>query len=156
MKVTRMCRPFHLLALVFGFFLLGGCGASIQAVYEGDVRFEHCMALDWRKDVRVSIRQRCWIEWVQHYTYGQTRDRVLHAKKRIVVLGKSDFLDGSPQSKVFEGRFVGERQRSGALGPNACHGDCRVERDFCSRTCGDDLCKRNCAYGFASCVRVCG
>ena len=93
-------------------------------------------------------------------TVGQlgltTRTLRRYAKKRIVVLGKSDFLDGSPQSKVFEGRFVGERQRSGALGPNACHGDCRVERDFCSRTCGDDLCKRNCAYGFASCVRVCG
>ena len=27
------------------------CGASIQAVYEGDVRFEHCMSLDARPDV---------------------------------------------------------------------------------------------------------
>ncbi len=77
---------------------LGGlsCGASIQAVYEGDVRFEHCMALDAQGDVKLPIRRACWLEWVQFYTYGQTRDRVIHAQIRIRQLSSvSEFVDPS-------------------------------------------------------------
>ncbi len=72
----------------------GGCGASIQAVYEGNVRFEHCMALDAQAEVTPVIRRACWVEWVQFYTYGQTRDRVVHAQIRIQQLNNgSAFVD---------------------------------------------------------------
>lgn len=71
------------------------CGASIHAVYEGDVRFEHCMALDSRPDVRPTIRGACWSEWLDFYTFGQTRDRVEYAEVRGRQLrGTSDFDDG--------------------------------------------------------------
>jgi len=60
-----------------------GCGASIQAVYEGDVRFERCMALDVRPEIAVGERRECWTDWVVFYTYGQTRDRLRHAHLRI-------------------------------------------------------------------------
>ncbi|HHH28185.1 MAG TPA: hypothetical protein ENK57_07550, partial [Polyangiaceae bacterium] len=53
-----------------------GCGHSIQAVYEADVRFEHCMAMDAQPNVKPRIRKQCWKEWLAFYTYGQTRDRV--------------------------------------------------------------------------------
>ena len=56
-----------------------GCGASVSSIYEGDVRFEHCMALDVRPAVRGPQRRQCWIEWVRYYTYGQTQDRVEYA-----------------------------------------------------------------------------
>ena len=72
-------------ALVF----VAGCGANMQAVYEGDVRFEHCMALDLRADARDQLRRECWVEWVAYYTYGQTRDRVAHAELRIQQLGNA-------------------------------------------------------------------
>jgi hypothetical protein len=73
------------------------CGASLNAVYEGDVRFEHCMALDSQPEVRSAIRRACWSEWVQFYTYGQTRDRVVHAQLRIRQLsGGSDFTAPLP------------------------------------------------------------
>jgi len=68
------------------------CGASINAVYEGDVRFEHCMALDMEKHVKPTIRKACWEEWTKFYTFGQTRDRVEYAKLRMKQLnGASDF-----------------------------------------------------------------
>ncbi len=71
------------------------CGASIQAVYEGDVRFEHCMALDSRPDVKPTIRRACWEEWTKFYTFGQTRDRVEFAVVRVRQLsGASDFDEG--------------------------------------------------------------
>lgn len=70
------------------------CGASINAVYEGDVRFEHCMALDSRPGVKPTIHKACWAEWLKFYTFGQTRDRVDYAKLRIRQLNAaSDFLE---------------------------------------------------------------
>src|SRR5690349_10634748 len=59
---------------------LPACGASIQALYEGDVRFERCMALDERADVKPTLRRACWDEWLEFYTFGQTRDRIDHAR----------------------------------------------------------------------------
>ena len=58
------------------------CGASLNAVYEGDVRFEHCMALDERPDANPAARTSCWKDWVKYYTFGQTRDRVDYARRR--------------------------------------------------------------------------
>ena len=69
-------------AVVFGPWL-SGCGASIQSLYEGDVRFEHCMALDAEPGVKAVFRRACWTEWLTFYTYGQTRDRVTFARKRV-------------------------------------------------------------------------
>ena len=69
------------------------CGASIQAVYEGDVRFEHCMALDARPDVKPTIRRACWEEWVEFYTFGQTRDRIDYAHVREKQLGAASDFD---------------------------------------------------------------
>jgi hypothetical protein len=80
-----------------------GCGASIHAVYEGDVRFEHCMALDSRSDVKPTLRGACWGEWLRYYTFGQTRDRVEYARARARQLGgSSDFDEGewSPPARA--------------------------------------------------------
>lgn len=63
-----------------------GCGANLQAVYESDVRFEHCMALDLEPTVRDVVRLGCWSEWLEHETYGQTRDRIAHAEGRLEAL----------------------------------------------------------------------
>ena len=84
---------------------VAACGASIQALYEGDVRFEHCMALDGQPDVKSHIRRACWREWISFYTYGQTRDRVRHAQKRIRQLsGVSEFLTGPRRSSIIGSR----------------------------------------------------
>jgi len=76
------------------------CGASIQAVYEGDVRFEHCMAIDSSPDVKPALPAQCWEEWLKFYTFGQTRDRIEHARTRVKQLGaSSDFSEGEWRSQ---------------------------------------------------------
>jgi hypothetical protein len=74
--------------------LLGaqGCGANIQAVYEGDVYFEHCMSLDAATDAKPAVQRTCWSEWLAYYTYGQTRDRVHYAEQRALELGATATL----------------------------------------------------------------
>jgi hypothetical protein len=57
------------------------CGPSFQAVYEGDVRFEHCYALD-QGPATAEVKKDCWRGWLQGYTYGQSRDRVEYAGTR--------------------------------------------------------------------------
>lgn len=90
-------RPLRRLVLAV---LIGGsalsCGASIRSVYEGDVRFEHCMALDARPDVKPAQRRACWDEWASFYTFGQTRDRIDYARGREQQLtGDVDDADAS-------------------------------------------------------------
>ncbi len=58
------------------------CGPSFQAIYEGDQRFEHCYALDDNPSAALQDKGNCWRDWMQNYTYGQTRDRVEYAAVR--------------------------------------------------------------------------
>lgn len=58
------------------------CGPSFQAVYEGDVQFEHCYALDETTNTAMKDKAECWRDWLAHYTYGMTRDRVEYAVTR--------------------------------------------------------------------------
>jgi hypothetical protein len=60
-----------------------GCGPSVQSIYEGNVRFEHCYRLDLELEVASSHRQACWTNWLERYTYGQTRDRLEYARRRV-------------------------------------------------------------------------
>jgi hypothetical protein len=57
------------------------CGPSFQAVYEGEVRFEHCYALD-QGPVGPDAKKDCWRDWLHVYTYGQSRDRIEYAATR--------------------------------------------------------------------------
>ncbi|MBW2457709.1 MAG: hypothetical protein JRI68_24610 [Deltaproteobacteria bacterium] len=149
---------------------VSGCGASIQAVYEGDVRFEHCMALDAQPEVKPAIRRACWVEWIHFYTYGQTRDRVGHAQIRIRQLSSvSELSDPSlshegpggepvaatqpaPSAPVGTGRPPGDAPAPG----DGCAGECRNEADDCSGECTSPGCRKDCSMGFRSCVRRCG
>jgi hypothetical protein len=71
---------------------LQSCGPSFEAIQEGDLRFAHCDRLDLDPHIAPSHRLHCWREWRRVYTYGQTRDRVDYAQRRIaeVVSGDPD------------------------------------------------------------------
>ncbi len=152
-----------------------GCGASLQAVYEGDVRFERCMSLDVQPEVSPEARRACWSEWVSFYTYGQTRDRVLHAQLRIKQLGPSEPVRLPPEGAVDEGAG---HQRTGksvqALVPKdppaladvpppgaprdpeaRCVNDCQASHEQCGRGCNDAPCLELCERGHEVCVRKC-
>lgn len=75
-------------AVVFAVALFGpaaalSCGPSVQSIYEGDVRFEHCYRLDLENEVVPSHRSACWTTWLDRYTYGQSRDRLEYARRRM-------------------------------------------------------------------------
>jgi len=65
------------------------CGPSFQAVYECDVHFEHCYAVDM-SDLAIAEKRLCWREWLAGYTYGESRDRVEHARSRLAALSSDD------------------------------------------------------------------
>jgi len=93
------------------------CGASINAVYEGDVRFEHCMALDAEKDTKPTIRRACWDEWTKFYTFGQTRDRVEYARLRMKQLGQSSDYDEGDFVPVEPRKTLAVPEPTSALAP---------------------------------------
>src|SRR3954468_18095049 len=80
------------LALLGGCSLAGACGPSFEVLAEGGLRFVHCDRLDLDAKIAPSHRLHCWREWRRMYTYGQTRDRVEYAQRRIaeVVSGDTD------------------------------------------------------------------
>ena len=85
-----------LAVVTFRFVVLGlvsaagfaACAPSYQAVYEGNVRFEHCYALEENQQRPLLEKSQCWRDWSEHYTFGQTRDRVQYAISRYVALSQ--------------------------------------------------------------------
>jgi hypothetical protein len=68
----------------------GACGPSVQSIYEGNVRFEHCYRLDLEVDTAPTHREACWKEWLGMYTYGQPRDRIEYARRRARAFATGD------------------------------------------------------------------
>jgi hypothetical protein len=66
------------------------CGPSVQSIYEGNVRFEHCYRLDLDLNVAPSHREACWKRWLGAYTYGQPRDRIEYARRRVRAFAAGD------------------------------------------------------------------
>jgi hypothetical protein len=158
------------------------CGASINAVYEGDVRFEHCMALDEHSDEKSTIQRSCWDEWAKYYTYGQTRDRVEYARRRQKQLsGESDFEETSAPD-VIARRAVPEPTTVLAPPPMmfadagkppdadasatakvdapeppaaACATQCRDAWTPCKQGCAAASCEKTCAAAYKRCMKKC-
>lgn len=85
----------RLVGIVIGVGALGGalaCGPSFQAIYEGNARFEHCYALEENAQQATTEKVACWRDWSEHYTYGQTRDRIHYATARYVALSQATNL----------------------------------------------------------------
>lgn len=66
------------------------CGPSVQSIYEGDVRFEHCYRLDLDLNIAPTHREACWKQWLAAYTYGQPRDRIEYARRRVRAFASGD------------------------------------------------------------------
>ena len=87
---SRFIAPAALLCAPAVLALASSCGPSVQSIYEGDVRFEHCYRLDLELDVAMTHRQACWTTWLDRYTYGQSRDRLEYARRRVRAFGSGD------------------------------------------------------------------
>lgn len=142
------------------------CGASINAVYEGDVRFEHCMALDEQTDAKAAAQKGCWEEWVKYYTFGQTRDRVSYARQRQKQLsGESGLGDGAPAPQSLAQRVVPEPTTVLAPPPQLILADAGrpAELDAAAPASSTPdaselpaaACAAQCGETWASCKKVC-
>ena len=78
--------------LLAGALASWACGPSFQTIYEGDARFEHCYALEENPNVGMPQKGECWRDWLAHYTYGQTRDRVMYAASRAQAIRRAPEL----------------------------------------------------------------
>lgn len=149
------------------------------------MRFERCMALDSRSDVKPTIRRECWEGWISYYTFGQTRDRVEYAKRRHRQLSMaSDFDEAEwapaepPQPAVPEPTNVmmpppammvqaadagvadaatdGGAGADGTPPPGAeCAAVCDAQRTQCLGGCTTGSCERACNAKYKRCMRTC-
>jgi hypothetical protein len=161
------------------------CGASLRAVYEGDVRFEHCMALDARADVKPTLRRACWEEWVSFYTFGQTRDRIDYALGRERQLDNaSDFDEADAHGPKLAALPAAAPDPTSAIAPppmtqaagdagapasvahldeaderTAAHARCTAEcqqgLDACRQGCKGPACERACSGRLQRCTGRC-
>src|SRR5678810_217124 len=80
MTMRKLLAAFAVVAIA------GACGPSYQTIYENDARFEHCYAIDDSATASLDQKAKCWKDWKEHHTFGQTRDRVEYAQSRYVAL----------------------------------------------------------------------
>jgi hypothetical protein len=152
--------PRHLVAAMMGAASMAACGASIRGLYESDVRFEHCMALDTSPDVKPTLQRACWDEWLRFYTFGQTRDRIDYARHRGGVLGAaSDFdeSDDPPRVAVLpatpEPTSVGAPPPSMMALPDAGATDGGAEADH--KALARARCTADCETRLENCLDIC-
>ena len=149
------------------------CGASVSAVYEGDVRFERCMSLDWQQSVDPGLRRSCWEEWMKYFTLGQTRDRTDYARLQIQKLGSTN-VEQKPIHAVPETTSVfvsppqtlaedAGTQGGGPLAPDGgppakpeCETTCDARAGECQQLCKGAVCEKACAAKHARCLQKCG
>ncbi len=63
------------------------CAPSIRMVHRGRAYFERCYAADFDAQIRRTERHACWVAWLDHYTSGQPRERIMYARTRVAAQG---------------------------------------------------------------------
>jgi hypothetical protein len=178
------CVLRHLLAALFTAASALSCGTSIRAIYESDVRFEHCMALDARSDVKPTLRRTCWDEWTRFYTFGQPRDRIDYAHLREKQLsGSSDFDEADTMAAAPSGTSAAAPDPTSAIAPPPsmvaavdggapdaaapaevderaaaharCASECQQAFDTCRKGCKTPPCERACDLRSKRCAARC-
>jgi hypothetical protein len=163
-------------AALFGVLgaLIVACLPSVSRVYEGDVRFERCMALDWKETVSADIRRECWQEWRQYFTLGQTRDRIEYAEREIERLSNggqevavNDLAVPEPTS-VFapppmmmavdggaDAPVSLDEPADAAAVPMSCTDRCDTDGITCLSPCRSNACRSRCANTRFKCYKAC-
>ena len=56
-------------------------------VHRSRAYFERCYAADFDPSIPRTERHACWVAWLDHYTSGQPRERIMYARERLVAQG---------------------------------------------------------------------
>jgi hypothetical protein len=154
------------------------CGASVSQVYESDVRFERCLALDWQEDVRSDVRRRCWDDWVSYFAVGQPKDRFEYARRQIAMIDNGELgTPGAEADKVALPEptsvfapvpMMITAPTFGSAGPagsssaepsarpaSACEAKCNKSLDGCLSGCRTPVCEQYCAQKHGRCTDGC-
>jgi hypothetical protein len=154
---------------------LAACGPSYQAVYECDVHFEHCYALD-ESGASADAKKDCWRDWLHGYTYGQSRDRVEYGGTRYSQLSLDPTLPSEdvpslaarriaaapaptnafvPPPNVSEAHLTGGVAAVTARAPGAdCADGCAERWTTCRATCRGISCDA-CDQTYHACAPAC-
>jgi hypothetical protein len=164
-------RPLCLLRLsvVLGVLLVAGaCGPSVQSIYEGNVRFEHCYRLDLEVDTAPTHREACWKEWLGTYTYGQPRDRIEYARRRVHAFASGD--TARPRLEIDDAKKAEARQFYLVVpAPTSVHappppiatrwygdtGSAPAAQSAAPRSPPGDSCGDACRDSYSGCARAC-
>jgi hypothetical protein len=132
---------------------MGGiaCGPSFQAVYECDVHFEHCYALD-ESGASVEQKKECWRDWLHGYTYGQSRDRVEYGGTRYSELSLDPTLPSEDQPSPARAKHVAAPAPTNAFAPPPMMGGTTVAT--AAHAPASD-CSDGCAQRWTSCRSTC-
>jgi hypothetical protein len=88
--------------------LATACGPSLTTIHEGTLRFEHCYRIDLEPDAKAPQQKACWSRWLAQYTYGQARDRIDYARRRVIALEEAS--GPAPELRLTGERRAEERQ----------------------------------------------
>lgn len=80
-----------------------GCGHSLRRVAQSQIYFERCYAADFDPRVPLAEKHACWTAWREHYTPGQTPDRVGYCEQRIDAIEHGESvprLPGLPEAAM--------------------------------------------------------
>lgn len=138
---------------------LPACGASYQAVYDGDVHFERCYRLDAESNRTRDERLSCWSEWNQRYTRGQTADRVDYASSRTRVLSAGDVKPVGPSMlppPPPASAAAASSAPSGVAVSTLADDPNLSTRQLCFRDCGDQFSRCASRCDKTACVKKCG
>lgn len=148
----RAASKFLLLAV------LPACGASYQAVFDGDVHFERCYRFDAEPTRTRDERLSCWSEWSQRYTHGQSADRVDYAAARARTLSAGDAKPVGPSVLPPAASASAAPAPSASVVTVAALVDdpSLSTRQLCFRDCGDHFSRCASKCDRTSCVKKCG
>lgn len=171
-----------LAGLVFGCLgaPVAGCGPSVQVLHEGTVRFEHCYRLDLDPRIAPSHRKACWRAWSERYSYGQPRDRLEYARRRIQAIESNE---PSPQlelgaaaersslaepggpinvhappprvARPAQGLPVSNAQPLTEAPGDGCSTTCRQHRTTCLASCAEGAAQCSCEADYRACMVRC-
>ncbi len=166
--LRRAAAPLALSAVV-ALAAVHGCGPSVSSIYEGNIRFEHCYRLDLDPNIASTHRTACWREWTRGYTYGQTRDRLEYARRRIAALEAGD--TSRPVLDLSADPDAGQAATSPAEAPapTSLHKPPPptlktaappppppVTRSDAGPSAPEELCTRECRANWRGCATECG
>lgn len=140
-----MCPASYPIVLLLSAWSFAGCGPSVRQTHLGNVRFEHCYALQANARPSAKCVSRCWQDWLSGDVRGQGRKRIayagMHAKSPGVV---SPLLPASVRSIEVSNESVS------SVGKVVSR--CEQERRMCLADCGQSM---NDDKGLSQCRSAC-